>query len=328
MSGIFISYRRSDIGSYAAGRLYDALGRRFGREHVFMDIDSLKGHAGLDFSRALDQAVTTCDVMLALIGPEWLAAVDDQGTRRLDDPEDWIRREIATALARSDIRVIPVLMGETSMPRSEQLPESLKPLARRQSVEVSEHRWDYDVEQLIDNVLGPLVRKPTRLPNRRMVALSLVAVAASGGAVAAAVWLDDDPEESPVSTPEPTRTLETPEATATQVSPTKITGDVPTAPTATATSPPEEPTPTATLGPTGDIGEREFAIGESATISNGGIPLLDNPSNTANVLRQLYYGDGVWILDGPIRWGGSTWWEVSVDFTGETGYVNEMFLGP
>ena len=184
MSGIFISYRRSDVSTYAAGRLYDALARRFGHERVFMDIDSLKGHAGLDFSQALDQAVTTCDVMVALIGPEWMTATDATGSRRLDDPEDWVRQEISTALARSDIRVIPVLMGGASMPKAESLPDDLKPLARRQKTEISDSRWDYDVSQLIDNVLAPLVGKPAWHTNRRVLALSIVAVAAGGSAVA------------------------------------------------------------------------------------------------------------------------------------------------
>jgi hypothetical protein len=226
MAGIFISYRRSDIGSYAAGRLYDTLARRFGRDHVFMDIDSLKGHAGLDFSQALDQAVATCDAMIALIGSGWLTATDDAGKRRLDDPEDWVRLEIATALARSDIRVIPVLMGDASMPRTEDLPDDLKPLARRQKVEISESRWDYDVGQLIGTVLAPLVGKTAWRPNRRVMALSLVAAAAGGTAVAAAVWLDDDPE-TPVTTPEPTSV---PEPTSTKAPPTDAATD-PVAPT-------------------------------------------------------------------------------------------------
>jgi len=216
LSGIFISYRRSDISTYAAGRLYDALARRFGRDRVFMDIDSLKGYAGLDFSQALDRAVTTCDVMIALIGPAWTTPTDAAGVRRLDDPEDWVRQEIATALARSDIRVIPVLMGEASMPKAAELPEPLKPLARRQKHEISDSRWDYDVSQLIDNVLAPLIDKPIWQPNRRVLAWSLVAVAASGSAVGAAVWLNDDDPDPPGPTPDPTGTQMPAEPTSTQ----------------------------------------------------------------------------------------------------------------
>jgi hypothetical protein len=218
MAGIFINYRRSDIGSYTAGRLSDALAERFGRDHVFMDIDSLKGHAGLDFSQALDQAVTTCDAMVVLIGPEWLTATDEAGRRRLDNPEDWVRQEIAMALARPDIRVIPVLMGEAASPRTEDLPDDLKPLARRQKVEISESRWEYDVGQLIDNVLVPLVGKTAWRPTRRVIALSLAAVAAGGAAISTAAWLaelDDDPEPPAASEPASTQAPPTDTAPAT-----------------------------------------------------------------------------------------------------------------
>ena len=221
MSGIFISYRRSDIGAYAAGRLYDALAQRFGADHVFMDIDSLKGLAGLDFGRALEQAVTTCDVMIALIGPEWITATDGAEMRRLEDSDDWVRQEIATALARSDIRVIPVLMGEASMPKTEELPDDLKALARRQKYEISDSRWSYDVNELIDNVLAPLIGKPVRRFSRRMMALAAAGVAAGGSTVTAVVWAindnrkNDDPSP-PSPTPHPTEGPTSTEPTSTQ----------------------------------------------------------------------------------------------------------------
>ena len=146
MSGIFISYRRQDTSGYA-GRLYEHLARHFGKQHVFMDIDTLQ--PGLDFGHALDQAVERSDVLLALIGPSWLSAVDAEGHRRLENPDDFVRLEIASALARGDIRVVPVLFGNAAMPRAAMLPEDLKPLARRHAVEISDNRWDYDVRRLI-----------------------------------------------------------------------------------------------------------------------------------------------------------------------------------
>src|SRR5688572_26250725 len=108
MAGIFISYRREDASGYA-GRLCDDLVARLGRDHVFMDIDTLP--PGVDFVKSLDDALRTGDVVLAVIGPRWASATDAAGNRRLDNPDDWVRLEIATALARSGIRVVPVLVG-------------------------------------------------------------------------------------------------------------------------------------------------------------------------------------------------------------------------
>ena len=123
MGGIFISYRREDSGPYA-GRLRDALRNRFGAEQVFRDIDSVD--PGERFRRLIEQEVSSCDALLALIGPAWLAITDDAGRRRLDDPDDYVRLEIATALDRDDVLVIPVVVGPTSMPAAADLP---KPLA-------------------------------------------------------------------------------------------------------------------------------------------------------------------------------------------------------
>ena len=153
MSGIFISYRRDDTAGYA-GRLYDALARRFGADHVFIDIDTLK--PGLDFAVALNQAVASADVLLALIGPHWLSVSNAAGMRRLDDPDDFVRQEIRTALARDDTRVVPVLLSDTAMPSAEVLPDDLKPLARRHAFEISDERWDFDVDRLI-KVLEPAI---------------------------------------------------------------------------------------------------------------------------------------------------------------------------
>jgi len=103
---IFISYRRVDSAGYA-GRIYDRLAARFGEDAVFMDVDDIP--AGLDFVDVLQNAVQSCDALAALIGPNWLDARDDAGVRRVDNPEDFVRVEIAAALER-DIRVIPVLV--------------------------------------------------------------------------------------------------------------------------------------------------------------------------------------------------------------------------
>src|SRR5262249_49807853 len=127
-------------------------------EHVFMDVDTIE--PGIDFADAIQHAVSTCDVLLVLIGPAWLRSTDARGHRRLDDPEDFVRLEIATALARN-IRIIPVLVEETKMPDAEDLPEPLKRLTRRNALPISNTRWSYDIERIIDTVKSIVPRSST-----------------------------------------------------------------------------------------------------------------------------------------------------------------------
>jgi hypothetical protein len=156
---VFISYRRRETSGHA-GRLYDRLAAHFGSDRVFMD---LRMEPGVDFVQQIDEAVTSCDALLSLIGAQWLDMRDSHGHRRLDDPEDFARLEVEAALARGDVRVIPVLVQDAKMPDAEALPESLAPLARRHAIELSDERWDYDVGRLIDvldRTLGPGVAPP------------------------------------------------------------------------------------------------------------------------------------------------------------------------
>jgi len=148
MSRIFISYRRDDSAGYA-GRLYDRLSERFGQGQIFMDIDTIE--PGLDFVEVIEKAVGSCGVLIALIGRQWLTITDATGHRRLDNPEDFVRLEIATALDRN-IRVIPVLVRGATMPRSTDLPDALKKLARRNALEISDTRFHYDVDRLIETL--------------------------------------------------------------------------------------------------------------------------------------------------------------------------------
>ena len=145
MRAIFISYRRDDSEGHA-GRLFEDLCDRFGKESVFMDVAGIE--PGRDFRRAIEQQVASCGVLLAVIGKDWLAVTDESGKRRLDDPNDFVRLETANALKR-DIPVIPVLVQQASMPHAEQLPEDLKDLAFRNSVELTHARWSSDVALLI-----------------------------------------------------------------------------------------------------------------------------------------------------------------------------------
>ena len=124
---VFISYRRKD-SHYIADRIYDWLEREFGRENVFKDVDAIP--LGRDFRHILQDGVTRCDALLAVIGPRWLNETDAVGRRRVDDPEDWVRIEIETALER-DIPVIPLLVDGASFPHGEELPSSLRGLIYR-----------------------------------------------------------------------------------------------------------------------------------------------------------------------------------------------------
>lgn len=143
--GIFISYRREDSDGFA-GRIYDRLAARLGRERVFIDVDNIP--VGLDFVEVLSERVGACDVLLAIVGRHWAEVRDSNGDRRLDDPHDFVRIEIEAALTRN-IRVVPVFVGGANFPRAEVLPETLRPLLRRNGLQVSHDRFDSDAERLI-----------------------------------------------------------------------------------------------------------------------------------------------------------------------------------
>ena len=143
---IFISYRRDDTEG-EAGRLFDDLVREFGENSVFMDVAGIS--PGLDFRKVIDDNVAGCGVLLAMIGPTWSTITDSSGQRRLDAPNDFVRLEIASALARS-VAVIPVLVHDAKMPHPAELPDNLKDLAYRNSVEITHARWNSDVQLLIE----------------------------------------------------------------------------------------------------------------------------------------------------------------------------------
>ena len=141
---IFISYRRDDSEG-EAGRLYDDLVRVFGADALFMDVSDI--HPGKDFRQAIDDNVAKCAVLLAIIGPGWTTIKDASGVRRLDQPNDFVRLEITSALTRG-MDVIPVLVHGSRMPNPAELPESLQNLAYRNGVELTHARWNSDVEVL------------------------------------------------------------------------------------------------------------------------------------------------------------------------------------
>ncbi|HTC05084.1 MAG TPA: toll/interleukin-1 receptor domain-containing protein [Xanthobacteraceae bacterium] len=144
-SKVFISYRRDD-SSGSTGRLHDRLEREFGRDLLFMDVDAAIP-LGVNFVKILREEVAKCDVLLAVVGPNWLNARDDKGDRRLDNPSDFVRIEIAAALQR-DIPVIPILLDGAKIPKIEQLPDELGELTLRNGLEVRHASFHGDVDRL------------------------------------------------------------------------------------------------------------------------------------------------------------------------------------
>jgi len=142
---VFISYRRDDSAG-EAGRIQDRLEREFGHDLLFMDVDAIP--LGMNFVRVLHEEVANCGVLLAVIGPNWLDLRDVNGNRRLDDPNDFVRIEIAAALQR-DIPVIPILLDGAKLPKAAQLPEDLEALALRQDLNVRHTSFQNDLDRLI-----------------------------------------------------------------------------------------------------------------------------------------------------------------------------------
>jgi hypothetical protein len=177
MPSIFVSYRRTDAPAHA-GRIYDRLVERFGKENVYRDLDSTA--PGADFAEVIDHTIAKCDALVAVIGRNSSLATRHWSRRRqMDDSRDWVRREIAAALERN-IRVIPILVEGAQMPSADELPRDIQMLTRRHAVELSETAWTAQINQLIDSLaappspiestgraLAPLSEAPHRPPRRR-----------------------------------------------------------------------------------------------------------------------------------------------------------------
>ncbi len=217
---IFISYRRQDA-AYPAGWLYDRLAERFGPERIFKDVDSIE--LGDDFVETITNAVGSCDILLALVGQEWLDIAGSNGTRRLDDPDDFVRIEIEAALARK-VLLIPVLVDGVTMPTADQLPPSIAPLVRRQALELSPNRFKADTDRLLDVISRTLsdltdltylrggqgraavpspqesaeTARRSPVPRWMMLAAGAAAVAVVAAGVAVAMSMgEDDPKKPP-----------------------------------------------------------------------------------------------------------------------------------
>jgi hypothetical protein len=144
VGGIFISYRRDDSAPWA-GRLYDLLAQKWGRDQVFMDVDAIE--PGEDFRNAISRTLDGCDVVLLVIGPLWSSVSDAEGRSRLLDEGDVHRIEVESALARG-VRLIPVLVGGASVPRKGDLPDSLGEIVYRNAAILDDRRFGADLESL------------------------------------------------------------------------------------------------------------------------------------------------------------------------------------
>jgi hypothetical protein len=159
---VFVSYRREDSAGIA-GRIYDRLADRLGRQRVFFDVDSIP--PGVDFVRLLSEQVGDCDLLVAIIGKRWLTTTGEKNVARLEDPRDFVRIEIETALRRG-IPVIPVLVDGAVMPPPGSLPDALRSLAHRQGLEISHSRFSSDVRRLIGAVRRPAGPRTDTLSTR------------------------------------------------------------------------------------------------------------------------------------------------------------------
>lgn len=190
---VFVSYRRGDSAGQT-GRLVHDLQTRFGAHTFFRDIDDLE--PGVDFPEALNRALAQCEAMLVMIGPTW-ASVSDARGRRLEQPDDFVRLEVAAGLSRDGVVVIPVLVGGAVLPGPAELPDVLQSLHRRNAIEISDTRWEYDTHRLGDALIKQLQLKEqapaatggaSALSPRALLALALPTVLLALLAVAAMFW--------------------------------------------------------------------------------------------------------------------------------------------
>ncbi|MCA8901188.1 MAG: toll/interleukin-1 receptor domain-containing protein [Hyphomonas sp.] len=187
--GIFVSYRRDDT-AHVAGRIHDALTARFGRERIFMDVDSVA--PGEDFVRKIEATVRDSGAMIVVMGPNWLNAKTAEGKRRIDLPGDFVRLEVSNAL-KQGIRIIPVLVDGAPMPRAEDLPEDVAQLVRHNAVFVNHTTFRRDIAGLLSYIDPPGLAERLRSPRT----LAPVAVVLALAALATVFWPGGTPKKPP-----------------------------------------------------------------------------------------------------------------------------------
>ena len=237
MGAVFLNYRRGDSEGQARA-LFVELAKLLGKDSVFMDVDSIA--LGRDFRQVLQERLGSCDVMITLIGPDWLDAADPSGNRRLDSPTDFVRQEIAAALKRN-IPVIPVLVQGARMPASERLPDDLKDLPYRNGFDLGHSTWESDVAEMVRR-LGLKEQRPgpsmpstkgetpaqgSSTPRIRLLWAAATSVIIGGAALLVYFYPERSPTET-IALAEPSTGMEAPSADAPQ------TSGVEAAPTASA----------------------------------------------------------------------------------------------
>jgi hypothetical protein len=200
MSAVFVSYRRENTAGEARA-LFNDLAARLGENSVFMDVDSIA--LGRDFRVVLEETTASCDLMLVLIGRNWVDAKDEGGRTRLENPGDYVRLEIEAALKRN-IPVTPVLVQGARMPVAEQLPETIRDFAYRNGFELSNTRWESDVREMIRRLgLGGPPVPPVRPKTNRRIAWALISgliiAGISGGLLLRSHYMQSPPVTVTVS---------------------------------------------------------------------------------------------------------------------------------
>ncbi|MEZ4668540.1 MAG: TIR domain-containing protein [Anaerolineae bacterium] len=282
MTSIFMSYRRADSTAHT-GRIYDQLVNAFGERHLFKDVEDIP--AGEDFRSVLDKALTAADVVLVIMGPQWVMITDDSGHRRLNDPHDFVRIEVESALKRTDVLVIPVLVDNAVMPDPASLPDSLKDLAYRNSVVV---RNDPDFHHDINLLIQAIQKRVGSSSNKRLplifgglaallaiFALALILLSSRGGP-------PPQPQQTQAALAATTASTDAPTKAPTE-KPTEKPTDAPT------TAPTEKPTEVSTTAPTAEATEAEVA---SADLT----PTVLYPDGR---LVRLLYNDTSFYLYNP-----------------------------
>jgi formylglycine-generating enzyme required for sulfatase activity len=173
MKGVFISYRRASAAA-AARALFEDLSRRFGKNWVFMDVEGIE--PGQDFVKVLERTLNSCALMIVLIDPDWLDARDKSGSRRLDDPHDFVRMEVAAAIRRN-IRLVPVMIGDAKPLAQGELPDDIGQIAWRRSLRLDFENWETSLTSLRAAIGKDLGKQGLAgLFSRRPVVLSVLVI--------------------------------------------------------------------------------------------------------------------------------------------------------
>ncbi|MES9991480.1 MAG: toll/interleukin-1 receptor domain-containing protein [Candidatus Thiodiazotropha sp.] len=204
IANIFISYRREDSAD-VTGRIHDRLAEHFGETAVFMDVDDIP--LGVDFSKYIDDKVGKCEVLLAIVGRDWLSVSDEAGIRRLDLPSDYVRIEIESALKRN-IPVVPLLVRRATMPGAEDLPESIREFSKRNGMPIrSDPDFRTDCDRLIEglekdrtgtrpivsNRPKTVVESPKSKPKAKAILFGMLGIAVISALIGIFMWFSERP---------------------------------------------------------------------------------------------------------------------------------------